>query len=257
MERTVIIDCFPESVQRYQRGYAIVTVDVIRATTTAVTGVSLGRRCFPVPTIEDAFRRAMKLEHPLFVGELGGNKPYGFDLTNSPVELVRRRDKQRPMILLSTSGTQLMCAASECDVAFVACFRNAVATAAYLQHRYEHVAVIGAGSRGDFREEDNICCAWVASRLMDAGFAPEDNRTQTIVKDWGTASPNACYVSKSVGYLRRTKQVKDLTFILSHVNDLNSAFMLANNEILEIPLTKPERELEFRHLPVEQEKQPL
>ena len=52
--KTVIIDCFPESVEAYQNGYAIVAVDVIRATTTAVTGVALGRKCFPVPSLEAA-----------------------------------------------------------------------------------------------------------------------------------------------------------------------------------------------------------
>ena len=27
------------------------------------------------------------------------------------------------------------------------------------------VAVIGAGSKGEFREEDQICCAWIAAGL--------------------------------------------------------------------------------------------
>ena len=36
---TVVIDCFPESVEAYGRDYVIVAIDVIRATTTAVTAV--------------------------------------------------------------------------------------------------------------------------------------------------------------------------------------------------------------------------
>src|SRR5215217_7039290 len=111
MERKVVIDCFPESLVRYRNGYAIVGVDVIRATTTAVTGVALNRRCFPTPSLEAAFALATRLNDPLLVGELGGNMPYGFDLTNSPAAMALQPDISRPMVLLSTSGTKVLCAA--------------------------------------------------------------------------------------------------------------------------------------------------
>jgi len=65
---SVVIDCFPDSVRRYREGYAIVAIDVIRATTTAVTAVCLGRRCFPVPSIEHALPIAARLDQPLLVG---------------------------------------------------------------------------------------------------------------------------------------------------------------------------------------------
>src|SRR5205085_231772 len=105
---SVTISCF----QGDMNGFAgtgkdaIVAVDVIRATTTAVTAVALGRICFPVPSLEAAVRIEAKLERPLLVGELGGNMPHGFDLTNSPAALAKRTDVSRPMILLSSSGTK-------------------------------------------------------------------------------------------------------------------------------------------------------
>ncbi len=52
MPATVAVDCFPENVEKYRDGWVVVAVDVIRATTTAVTGVAQGRRVFPVPTLE-------------------------------------------------------------------------------------------------------------------------------------------------------------------------------------------------------------
>jgi 2-phosphosulfolactate phosphatase len=106
MNGTVVIDSFPEGVGNYPREFAIVAIDVIRATTTAVTGVSMGRRCFPVDSLEAALELASKLHDPLLVGELGGDVPSGFDMNNSPVELALRIDISRPMILLSTSGDQ-------------------------------------------------------------------------------------------------------------------------------------------------------
>src|SRR5215472_16135758 len=107
MRKTVVIDCFPESVKIYHNGYAIVAVDVIRATTTAVTCVALGRKCFPVSSLEQAASLTAKLTNPLLVGEIKGFLPQGFDLNNSPADLVSRTDIDRPMIHVSTSGTRL------------------------------------------------------------------------------------------------------------------------------------------------------
>src|SRR5207302_3597099 len=43
MQRTVVVDCFPESAARYVATHTIVAIDVIRATTTAVSAVASGR----------------------------------------------------------------------------------------------------------------------------------------------------------------------------------------------------------------------
>ena len=83
MSARVAIDSFPDAASRYP-GQAIVAVDVIRATTTAVTAVNRGHRLFVGASLEHATSLARKLDSPLLVGELGGNMPYGFDLQNSP-----------------------------------------------------------------------------------------------------------------------------------------------------------------------------
>src|SRR5260221_14318061 len=176
MRKTVVIDCFPENLQNYKKGYAIVAVDVIRATTTDITGVALGRRCFPAPTLEAAVPLAARLPNPLLVGELGGSMPYGFDMNNSPADLEARTDIHRPMLLLSTSGTRLICGAAEGQAMYVACLRNHSAQIAYLAAHHAAVAVIGAGSRGEFREEDQLCCAWIAAGLRAAASEPQNER---------------------------------------------------------------------------------
>src|SRR5438874_5567026 len=147
MTKEVVIDCFPESLENYRNGYAIVAVDIIRATTTAVTGVALGRRCYPSPTLEAAVPLAAKLTNPLLIGELGGSMPYGFDMNNSPAELEARTDIHRPMLLLSTSGTRLVCGAVEGQAMYVTCLRNHSAQIAHLAARHPAVAVIRARSR--------------------------------------------------------------------------------------------------------------
>lgn len=233
--KTVTIDCFPESVARYHNGYAIVAVDVIRATTTAITAVAMDRRCFPAPSVEAAAILAEELDDPLLVGELGGNMPYGFDLTNSPAALALRSDVSRPVILLSTSGTYLLCEARECGAVYAACLRNYTAQARFLATRHSRVAVIGAGARGEFREEDQMCCAWIAEGLMNLGYEARGEQTKKLVDRWSGAPADAFLGSNSVKYLKDTGQLRDLDFILEHIDDVNAAFPFVGGEITSVP----------------------
>jgi 2-phosphosulfolactate phosphatase len=230
----VAIDCFPESAQNYRNGYALVAIDVIRATTTAVTAVARGRRCFPVPSIEAAVPLAARLTNPLLVGELGGNMPFGFHVNNSPAELHDRPDLRRPMILLSTSGTRLIWAGAESQAVYVACLRNYSAQAAYLAAHHQAVAIIGAGARGDFREEDQLGCAWIAQQLLDAGFEPLNDATAALVERWRGQPVERVGTGASGDYLRLSGQERDLEFILNHVDDVNQVFRFQRGEIVSV-----------------------
>jgi 2-phosphosulfolactate phosphatase len=230
----VVIDCFPESLERYGAGWAVVAVDVIRATTTAVTAVAAGRACYPAPTLDAALELAAGLERPLLVGELGGSMPFGFDLNNSPAALARRTDLQRPAVLLSTTGTRLLARTTPHQAVYAACLRNLSAQVARLAGRHERVAVIGAGARGEFRDEDQLACAWIAGGLVEAGYQPV-GPTAELVARWREATVDAVGRGPSADYLRRTGQLDDLEFILAHVDDLDATFELNGRGLAMVP----------------------
>jgi len=227
-------------IESYEDGFedlgeqVVVAVDVLRATTTAVTAVSLGRRCFPAPSLDAAVAQAEALEGALLVGELGGNMPYGFDLTNSPAAVADRDDIHRPMILLSSSGTRLVCDAPTFarDV-YVASLRNAAAVAAAIAARGKSAVLLGAATRGEFREEDQLCCARIAARLVDRGGEVADATTGEIIERWRERPVEAITVSKSVAYLRETGQLRDLDFVLEHEDDVNAVFRMVSGEIVQ------------------------
>jgi 2-phosphosulfolactate phosphatase len=212
---------------------SIVCVDVFRATTTAVTAVTSGRRCFPVASLEEALPVAAALDRPLLVGELGGSMPYGFDLQNSPDAIARRPDVWRPAILLSTSGTPLLTGAAAYGPAYAACLRNWSATADHLiAHAGAQVDLVGAGTRGEFREEDQLCCAWIGARLLGAGFAPADSATAEVVERWRDAPAADAAGGNSAAYLRDTGQERDIEFVLAHVDDVASICTMASGELV-------------------------
>lgn len=227
---TVIIDSLPGVAAKYVADrWTIVVVDVIRFTTTASTAIAMGRAVYPARSSDEAFAIAGTLKDPLLAGELGGNIPYGFDLANSPVQIAALRQvpcgfytaAHRPIVLVSSSGSQLLMNAQDGNDVYLGCLRNLTPLTEYLAPRHDRVAVLGAGTRGVFRREDQLCCSWIAERLVDKGFEPANDETAALIKKWHGASTEIIREGNSADYLRRTGQVHDLEFILHYQEDLD------------------------------------
>jgi 2-phosphosulfolactate phosphatase len=231
---SVAIDCFHEHLPPVAAEKAIVAIDVIRATTTAVTAVAMGRRVYPAGSIEAAVRLAADLDRPILAGELGGVQPYGFDLQNSPCQIQAMEESSRPIILLSTSGTRLIAEALRHGVTYVSCLRNARASAAHLAGQERDVLLLGADRRGEFREEDQLCAARIARALVESGFSAADSPTREVLTRWAEAPDDAFLEGRSARYLRDTGQADDLAFVLEHVDDLSAVFVVEQGEVREL-----------------------
>jgi len=209
-------------------GDAIVVVDVARATTTAVTAVAQGRRCFTAPSVAAARRRAARLEQPLLAGEIDGVMPPEFELHDSPAAIAGRADVERPLVLVSSPGTPLIHAAEASGTVYLGSLRNARYLGLWLAGREPRVAILAAAGRGAFREEDRVCCALIAGELLDAGYLPEDEMTAALVRRWRSASPMAQPRSRG--------RLADLDFILAHQDDLPDVFQLDHGEVIAVPV---------------------
>lgn len=233
LEKTVLIDWFNEVKPELDPDFTVVAIDVIRATTTAVTAVALGRKCYPVSSLDEARLVAHDLKNPLMVGELGGNMPYGFDMQNSPTLVAGDRDTSRPIVLLSTSGTRLITEYRDQHELYVACLRNYRATAAYLAANAAKVALVGAGTRGEFREEDQLCAAWIANLLTQSGFKTANAETARVIERWKDEPAEIIRGGNSAAYLLRSDQSQDLEFVLNHVDDLQIICKYQDMQVVE------------------------
>lgn len=247
MAKSFIIDCFPDAALKYRKDYVIVVIDVIRATTTATTAVNYGRRVFPVQTTDDAFILAETHTDALLVGELGGHVPYGFHMTNSPVQVTALETvdcgdfthSRRPIILLSSSGTQLLLNAKGARNIYLGCFRNFTAVADLLASRHDRVALLGAGTRGRFRREDQMGCAWIGDRLRSAGFTAENEESESITERWRDIDPAIVRKGQSADYLKRSGQVHDLEFVIHHIDDLSVVPKFTEGELRPVNSGQP------------------
>ena len=175
------------------------------------------------------------LNNPLFAGEINGSICPGMEINNSPSELAKQSDTSRPLILLSTSGTRLIANAGGSDALYLACFRNSLSMGCRLiSEKHPRVALVGAGSRGEFREEDRLCAARIARVLVEGGHDVSDRFTAEVLEQWGTAADDAFLGGRSASYLRETAQEHDLEFVLEHIDDLSSTYRVANGEVTEL-----------------------
>lgn len=229
--KRVYIDYLPASVHRYDNDVAIIAVDVFRATTTVVTCVSAGRRCFMVPAPEAAHVLARSLRRPLLLGESAGSVPESFDMDNSPSALASRSDVTRPAVICSSSGAPLVAEAAQHRHVYAAALRNLSAQVAYVCDVHEEVAVIGAGTRGEFRPEDQAGCAWIAGSLVERGFKCEEEESNELIAYWRSTPLDAILESKSVVWLEQTGRQADVEFVMQHVDDLDIVVKLHNGEL--------------------------
>jgi 2-phosphosulfolactate phosphatase len=240
LNRTFVIDSLPERAHRYRETHAIGVVDVFRATTVIVTALSSGHRIYPVATVDEAFLVAGKLKNAVLVGEQAGVKPDGFDLNNSPAA-VARLDGSNPIVLLSSAGTQLLAHARGASAIYVACLRNFTTTANHIAVADRRVALIGAGTRGEARPEDQMVCAWIGQRLLQHGFSPENQSTRDEIAAWDGRAPEAIMSSPSADYLRETDQTHDIDFVLEHVDDVDAIALYNGQQVSLLPAGEGQR----------------
>jgi phosphosulfolactate phosphohydrolase-like enzyme len=66
---------------------------------------------------------------------------------------------------------------------------------------------------------------------LNAGYRPGNELTEQLVERWSSASIEAFLGSKSVEDLKNAGQLRDLDFILGHIDDVDAIFPLKNGEI--------------------------
>ncbi|MGE5508805.1 MAG: 2-phosphosulfolactate phosphatase [Chitinophagales bacterium] len=146
----------------------VVAIDVLRATTTAVTALSNGAAAVQAvaePEEGRALLAALGEGAGLLGGERHGRPLPGFALGNSPAEYQPGRVRGKRIILTTTNGTRLLALCQEAREVVLAALVNAGAVARWLAGRPERVVVACAGRVGGFSLEDTVCAGLIVRRL--------------------------------------------------------------------------------------------
>ena len=167
---------------RYAQGLTVI-IDVFRAFTLEAYMYAQGAaRTIPVGTVEDAF--ALKQAHPEYIlcGERHGKKVEGFDLGNSPSELLRHDVRGKTIIHTTSAGVQGLVNAAGADEIVTGALVNAAATARYIQKvKPEKVSLVAMGLEAvKDTEEDVLCAEYIRSILEGKPLADIQERALNL-----------------------------------------------------------------------------
>jgi 2-phosphosulfolactate phosphatase len=174
-----------------------IVVDVLRATSTIAQALDAGYGAvFCCAEVEQARALKSELGDAVLGGERGGDPVPGFDLGNSPREVLEPRAEA--LVLTTTNGTRaLVTAAGDCDVVFAGSLLNLDAVAAAAQARGEDVEVVCAGVDGRFTQDDAYCAGRIAALL---GGEPTKAAEEAVRQAGSFASAEeALRAARSVG----------------------------------------------------------
>jgi len=154
----------------------VVVIDVLRAFTTAAYAFDAGAVDITlVSTVEQAFALQEKNPNTLLMGEVDGLPIPGFDLSNSPAELIGKPLEGRHLIQRTTSGTQGVVRSTQAETLLTSSLVCAGATARLIQEMNPaSLTFVITGSRpGGWGDEDAACADYIEALLTGHQPDPE------------------------------------------------------------------------------------
>lgn len=153
-----------------------VVIDVFRAYSMEAFLFSKGaEKVIPIGDVELAYK--LKEENPDFIlaGERGGKIMPGFDLGNSPAELLEVDVEGKTVVHTTSAGTQGIANAHNADEIIGGSLLTAKAIAKYIKEKNpEVVSLVCMGYAGvSETEEDTLCAEYIKSILEDKPFDME------------------------------------------------------------------------------------
>ncbi|MBV9106553.1 MAG: 2-phosphosulfolactate phosphatase [Verrucomicrobia bacterium] len=183
-------------------GVTAVVFDVLRATSSVITGLASGvEAIIPVRTVEEARDRKRKDPELLLAGERDGLPPQGFDLGNSPEEFAKI--KGRRVVMTTTNGTAAIESVRLASKVLIGALLNLDALADYLfTHPARNLLLVCAGTGEEFSLEDAVAAGALVARLpYDQGVSDSAIMTRSLYERVGNDLDE---------WLRETKNGKHL-----------------------------------------------
>ncbi len=169
--RRLEVHLLPALVQPEElRGWSVVVIDVLRATSTICHALNSGaRQVFPCSDIEGARAKAAGLsgEAVLLGGERGGVLIDGFDLGNSPLDYSPQNVRDKTIVFTTTNGTLAIARAEHAAEVLIGSLNNAGAVARHLAQA-QQAAILCAGTQGRITAEDVLAAGAIIDQLSPA-----------------------------------------------------------------------------------------
>ena len=160
----------------------VVIIDVFRAFTTASVAFSKGaEKIVLVAEVEEALNLREQGIGEICMGEVDGKRPEGFDLGNSPYEMLDADVAGKTLIQSTRAGTVGMSAARNASQIYAGSFAIADATVrAILRDDPDLVTIVAMGLEARVHADEDEQCALYLRNLLQ-GRKPDPDAVRALV----------------------------------------------------------------------------
>ena len=146
----------PELIHQYDLASSVVVVvDILRATSSIITGIAHGVSAIrPVESLGEC--RELKLQGHIGAAERGGKKVGGFELGNSPFSFMNPELEDKKIAMTTTNGTVTLKKSKGALQVIIGSFLNYTALLTYLERLPCNVILHCAGWKGKINLEDTL-----------------------------------------------------------------------------------------------------
>lgn len=146
----------PDLIHQYDlASTVVVVVDILRATSSIITGIAHGVKAIrPVESLGEC--RELKLEGHIGAAERGGKKVGGFELGNSPFSYMNPELEDTKIAMTTTNGTIALKKSRGALQVIIGSFLNYSALITYLERLPCDVLLHCAGWKGKINLEDTL-----------------------------------------------------------------------------------------------------
>ncbi len=159
----------------------VVIIDVFRAFSVGCYAYDSGAvRIIATQSIEEAFNLKQKYTNSILIGERDEKKIEGFDLGNSPTEIIKTDLRGKTVIHTTTAGTSGLVNATKAERIITGSLVNADAVVRYIKSiNPDHVTLVAMGYRAAISTEEDLLCA----RIIRAGLKNEKYYYEKEISD--------------------------------------------------------------------------
>jgi 2-phosphosulfolactate phosphatase len=180
----------------------VVMIDVLRASTTIVHGLSAASSAvIPCREVEEARKMAATLPPGTAVlgGERAGLPIAGFDLGNSPGEYTRSAVEGKTVVFTTTNGTLALMHCRAAAHVFIGSFVNMSAIVKRLTGE-RPIHLLCAGTRGQITREDLLCAGALGELLLESAVdsASMNDQARIAIDTWRAAVPHGARPPKAL-----------------------------------------------------------
>ncbi|MGI6097637.1 MAG: 2-phosphosulfolactate phosphatase [Dethiobacteria bacterium] len=163
-----LVFTFYELKRKAARGKLCIVIDSLRAASSIIAALDADcKEVVPAVSIKEAYRLQgfPSYQNYLLCGEIGGLRPEGFVLGNSPLDYQAAAIRGKGIIMATTNGTRALRLTAGAKLVLVAALINAKAVAMRLTDCDGDLLICCAGTKGEFSIEDFVTAGKLVHEL--------------------------------------------------------------------------------------------